>query len=60
MAVLAFGCEGVNGALEAVEDVMASRERDLECLVVVVSANLTDWHLPSPFGQDFQTLQARG
>src|SRR5438105_2828660 len=45
MAVLALGREGVNGALEAVEDVMASGERDFEGLVIVVSADLTDWHL---------------
>ncbi len=44
VAVVALGCERVNGALEAVENMPATREKDLEGLVVVVSADLTDRH----------------
>src|SRR6185503_13030846 len=43
-AVRALGRQGVNGALEAVEDVRPPRELHFERLVVVVSADFTDWH----------------
>src|SRR5207237_880107 len=45
MAVLALGGQSMNRALETVEDVTASGERDFEGLVVIVSTDLTDWHL---------------
>src|SRR5262249_27976058 len=48
VAVLAFGRERVNGALEAVEDVAAAGERHFEGFVVVVAANLADRHRRPP------------
>jgi hypothetical protein len=43
-AVFATGSQGLNRALEAVEDVRFARLRDRERLVVVVAANFTSRH----------------
>ena len=47
-AVAAHRCEGMDRALEAVEDVRAAQVRDLERLVVVVPADVAD-HRVVPF-----------
>src|ERR1700674_3142264 len=49
VTVLTLGRQRVNRTLEAVEDVMAAGQNDLEGLVVVVSADVADshGHLPS-------------
>jgi len=49
----AMGADGrkrLDGALEAIEDVRRAFGLNLESLVIVVSADLTDWHrLPPSF-----------
>src|SRR5262245_34207779 len=50
VAVLALGRQGVDRALKAVEDVPAAGQDDLESLVVVVPANVTDRHAGPPDG----------
>ena len=38
--MFAFGSERVNGAFETIEGVRTTAHRDLECLLVVVSADV--------------------
>jgi hypothetical protein len=53
-AVSASGRQGVNGALETVEDVMDGVRRfDRKRLIVVVSAGFTDSHCRSPNRQSY-------
>jgi hypothetical protein len=48
-AVIALGGHPVDGALEAIKDVPLLVARNLDALVVLVSAGFTSWHGRRPF-----------
>jgi hypothetical protein len=48
-AVRASGRHGVNRTFEAVECHGPSRQRDAKCLVVLITADVTNGHIKAPF-----------
>jgi hypothetical protein len=57
-AMLARGCQGVDGAFERIERVGLAVHRNEECLVVVVAAHFTLGHFAPPIVGVFRKLQA--
>jgi hypothetical protein len=55
-AVIAFRCESVDGALEAVERALAIALLQRKCLVVVVSADIAFAHRFSPYRRGTQIV----